>query len=77
MLVPIYSLNSCSFKSSILSNELEKKEKDLKKQGTHPRKKSSFFTKVTECFSEYFDLISILAGALKSPRKSWKPGCRV
>ena len=40
-------------------------KQDSNKQGLHPRKKSSFFTKVTEClYSGYFDLMSILAQAL-------------
>ena len=38
---------------------------------------SSFFTKVTECFSGYFDLISTLSGALKCPHRLWKPGGQV
>jgi len=60
----------------ILSSELVRKQ-DAKKQGPRPLKKSSLFTKVTECFPGYFDLISTLAGALKCPHRSWKPGCQV
>jgi len=41
------------------------KKRDAKKQGLRSRKKSSFFTEVSECFSGYFDLISTLAWALK------------
>ena len=44
-------------------------EQDTKMQGPRPRKKSSFFTKVTECFSGYFDLIPTLAGALSWARQ--------
>jgi len=33
------------------------RKQEAKKQGLRPRKKSSFFTKVTEYFSGYFDPI--------------------
>ena len=52
-------------------------EQDAKKQGPRSRKKSSFFTKATECFFGCFDLTLTLAGALKCPHKSKKPGCRI
>jgi len=53
------------------------KQQDAKEQGPRPRKKSSFFTKLTGCFSGWFDLKSTLAGAFKCPHTSWKPGCRI
>jgi len=40
------------------------RKQDAKKQGPRPRKKSSFFTKVTEYFSANFHLTSTLAEAL-------------
>jgi len=45
------------------------KKQDTKKQGLRPRKRSKFFTKLNECFSGHFNLISSLAGALKCPHK--------
>ena len=75
-LVLILQINSCSFKSSIPSSGLVRKQ-DAKKQEPRPRKKFSFFTRVTECFSRYFDLISNIAEVLKCLHWSWKPGCRV
>ena len=58
-------------------NSQEKFNKKKEGKATPSQKKFSFFTKVTECFSGHFDLTSTLAGTLKCPHKSWKPGCRV
>ena len=47
-------------------------QKKKKEQGPRPRKKYSFFTKVTECFSGYFYLTSTPAGGtLSLARQHW------
>ena len=51
----MFSNASSSYK---LSDKLYRyRKQDAQKQGLRPRKMSSFFIKVTECFSEYFELI--------------------
>jgi len=52
-----------------ISNGLSRNPPNTIKQGPRPRKKYSFFTKVTECFSGYFDLTSTPPRALSLARQ--------
>jgi len=57
----VKNLDAFKFDGVAVSDNTEINTKqDAKKQGPRSRKKYSFFTKVTECFSGCFDLISTL-----------------